>query len=104
MNQIKMFPRSSMHNVLLNSFQNLFKISKLECVKCFFQTPSINYSGPGQKSVVTCFWKIHGGSCPVLVFLGELFREKCPESPEDTCPALEEISRRAIFQGGTTYG
>ena len=82
-----MSPRISMHSPLLNFFQNLFKISKLECVKSFFSHGIYKlFRGnvPGQKSVVTCSGRnfkgdqLSRGSCSGRNYSGISRGISCP--------------------------
>ena len=69
-----------MHNPLLNSFFNLFKICKLKCVNSIFSNAIYKLcrvNSLGQTSIVTCSRRnFMGGSCPRLVVHGEIIHRK----------------------------
>ena len=100
-----------MRNPLLNSFRNLFKISKLECVNNIFFSNAIyklfRDNCPWQKYVVIChFWEeFHGIQLSRASFLKRNYSGKNVLGAKVQGEiALEGISCEVIFQGGAIQG
>ena len=87
-----------MHSPLLNFFQNLFKISKLEYVNSpFFLTPSINYWGIIFQGKIA--GRNFGGSYPGCSCSGRNYSGKNVRGQTYRGNSLEGLSWELIVQG-----